>query len=78
VLTATQNSEFICVVAERDGLAAELGAQTLRQQQLQEENRVFRVQTSALQENFDDLLSRVNWVNDRVNKLAQILPDKHA
>ena len=59
-------------------LAAELGAQTLRQQQLQEENRVLRVRTSALQGNFDDLLSRINWVNDRVNKLAQRLPDKHA
>jgi Tfp pilus assembly protein PilO len=54
-----------------------LEKQTLRQQQLQEENCVLRAKIVSLRENFDDLRTRVNWVKERADKLAQQLPEEH-
>jgi Tfp pilus assembly protein PilO len=54
-----------------------LEKQTLRQQQLQEENCALRAKNVSLRENFDDLRTRVNWVKERADKLAQQLPEEH-
>jgi chromosome segregation ATPase len=58
-------------------LEAELGKQALHQQQLQEENCVLRAKNVSLRENSDDLRTRVNWVKERADKLAQQLSDEH-